>query len=168
MKNRFNIFIVSIIMGAIFLLINIFIMNKFWGISDDTDIKENIEHIEIKDTVCFKDQVLSYIFELRLEHPYVVYAQALEETGRFNSTIFRENNNLFGMKMAWNRATTAIGINRGHAVYKNWKHSVIDYALFQSSYMRGLTRDEYINKLSRMYAENELYKNNLLKIIERL
>ncbi len=126
----------------------------------------NIE-IDKLDSAEFADQLLTYIFDLRLEHPYIVFAQAVEESGHFKSEIFQENNNLFGMKMPWNRATTAIGINRGHAVYTSWRQSVIDYAFFQMSYMRGLTREEYLSKLSKSYAENKKYVANLKRIIER-
>ena len=126
----------------------------------------NIE-IDKLDSAEFADQLLTYIFDLRLEHPYIVFAQAIEESGHFKSEIFQENNNLFGMKMPWSRATTAIGINRGHAVYTSWRQSVIDYAFFQMSYMRGLTREEYLLKLSKSYAENKKYVANLKRIIER-
>jgi len=45
----------------------------------------------------------------------LITAQAGFETGNFTSVIFKENNNLFGMKLPKVRKTTAIGENRGHA-----------------------------------------------------
>ena len=48
------------------------------------------------------------------------------------------------MKVPERRSTVVIGVNRGHAVYLDWKMSVIDYALFQEAYMSGLTEDEYL------------------------
>ena len=63
---------------------------------------------------------------MRIEHPYIVYAQAMIESNNFQSKIYRENNNMFGMKMPERRATLAIGINKGHAVYRNWRECVID------------------------------------------
>lgn len=119
----------------------------------------------VKDTLSFQDSVLNFIFNLRLEHPYIVYAQALEESGRFTSVIFRENNNLFGMKMPEKRTTIAIGINKGHAVYGTWQDSVIDYALWQSSYMRGLSEIDYLIKLRNTYAKSVNYDERI-KIIK--
>lgn len=115
------------------------------------------------DSVSFSDRVLSKIIELRLEHPYIVYSQAVWESGHFKSAIFLENNNMFGMKFPTNRPTTAIGINRGHAVYESWEMCLVDYAMFQSSYMRGLTREQYFERLSS-YAEDENYVHNLRKM----
>ena len=121
---------------------------------------------KIKDTLEFKDSVLNFIFELRLDHPYIVYSQAIIESGNFTSNIWRENNNMFGMKMPERRPTLAIGISKGHAVYKNWKECIIDYALFQSSYLRELTEEEYFMKISNSYAEDGSYEKKVRK--ERL
>ena len=112
------------------------------------------------DSASFSDRVLARIIELRLEHPYIVYSQVVWESGHFKSPIFLENNNMFGMKFPTNRPTTAIGINRGHAVYESWEMCLVDYAMFQSSYMRGLTREQYFERLSS-YAEDEDYVNNI-------
>ncbi|MCK9164028.1 MAG: glucosaminidase domain-containing protein [Bacteroidales bacterium] len=157
--------IMVVIFFIIALAIMVVIANKI-SKKKNSEVQK-IEHLEPTDSTAFADELLTYIFELRLEHPYIVFAQAIEESGHFKSIIFEENNNLFGMKMAWNRTTTAIGINRGHAVYTSWKQSVIDYAFFQMSYMRGLTREEYLIKLSNSYAENEQYVDNLQKILKR-
>ncbi len=158
-------------LNAIFILILVTLVTIVFTISISFNIRHSkqpeITNIDNLDSAEFADQLLTYIFDLRLEHPYIVFAQAIEESGHFKSEIFQENNNLFGMKMPWNRATTAIGINRGHAVYTSWRQSVIDYAFFQMSYMRGLTREEYLSKLSKSYAENKKYVANLKRIIER-
>ena len=116
----------------------------------------------------FKDDVLNYIYEMRIDHPYIVYAQAIKETGTFTSAIFLENHNLFGMKAAYGRATTCIGINRGHAVYLNWKMSIIDYALFQEAYMRNLSEDEYFAKLGKIYAQDKNYERDLRILVKSI
>lgn len=120
-----------------------------------------IHSIKIKDTLEFKDSVLNFIFDLRLDHPYIVYSQAIIESGDFTSNIWKENNNMFGMKMPERRSTLAIGINKGHAVYRNWKECIIDYALFQSSYLRGLTEEEYFIKIGNSYAEDGSYEKKI-------
>lgn len=117
------------------------------------------------DTSDFADQVLTLLLDLRLEHPYVVFAQAKLESGNFTSDIFKHNNNLFGMKMPWRRATLATGVNRGHAVYSDWRHSVYDYALWQSAYMRGLTQEQYLKKLSASYADDDNYIHKLRRLL---
>jgi uncharacterized FlgJ-related protein len=52
------------------------------------------------------------------------------ETGRFTSDIFKENRNLFGMRLAKIRDTTAIGENRKHAVYASIEDSIEDLSLY--------------------------------------
>lgn len=59
-----------------------------------------------------------------------VFCQAAFETGNFSSVIFREQNNLFGMKLARIRPTTATGEQRGHATFKSIADSVKDYAIY--------------------------------------
>ena len=107
------------------------------------------------------DEILSYILDLRIENAYIVYAQARLESGNFTSDIFMENNNLFGMKMAERRPTTAIGVNRGHAVYKSWRESVIDYALMQAAYYLGLDEKTYLDKICSVYATDTTYRKRL-------
>lgn len=115
----------------------------------------------------FQDSLLNYIYELRVQHPYIVYAQAIIESGNFSSKIFKENNNLFGMKLAYQRPTTAIRAQYSHAVYKNWKESVLDYAIWQSIYARNLTEEEYFIKL-KSYAMDENYVNLINKVKNNL
>lgn len=55
-----------------------------------------------------------------------ITSQAAFETGGFTSTIFKENNNLFGMKSAGQ--SLVVGENRGHAVYNSIEDSIKDYA----------------------------------------
>lgn len=86
------------------------------------------------ETSTFNEIMLLRALSDLVEHPEIVYAQAILETGSFSSNIFKENNNLFGMKTPRVRPTTAIGTHRGHAKYKSWQDSVRDYALWQEYY----------------------------------
>ena len=98
--------------------------------------------------------------ELKIKYPEVALSQARLETGNFTSDIFKENHNLFGMKMAEKRPTSAIGVNRGHASYTNWKESVIDYALFQSfiiAKLQTVSRDSYRKHIQKYYSETSDY-----------
>ena len=106
--------------------------------------------------------------KLNFVHSDIVYAQAVQETGRFTSTIFKENNNLFGMKVANQRCTTNQGVSRGHAKYNTWTDSVIDYAMYQSKYTSRFTREQYFQYLEKYYAEDPTYVKRLRTIIKRL
>ncbi len=104
--------------------------------------------------------LLQFMNELGVKYPETVLAQARLETGNFTSPIFKENHNLFGMKVAKKRPTTAIGVNRNHAQYKNWKDSVIDYALFQSYAISKLPQDthkDYRDYIQKFYSETSDY-----------
>lgn len=56
----------------------------------------------------------------------LVYAQAWHETGGFKSAVFKENNNLFGMKRSTVRNYDT-GTNRGHATFKSLSDNIKDY-----------------------------------------
>ena len=124
--------------------------------------------VPVQDSLVLRDSILNEIYNMRIEHPYIVYAQAIIESGNFTSKIWKENNNMFGMKMPERRATLAIGIRSGHSIYKSWKDCLIDYALYQMSYMRGLTEDEYFDKLKQSYASDEYYINKVRKLKQSL
>ena len=105
-----------------------------------------------------------------IEHPDIVFAQAILETGHFKSNNCKEANNLFGMMMPNVRETVAIGKNeRGFAVYETWMHSVQDYALYQSYMMRKkkMTRSQYLSFIDRKYSESRGYAKKLKSIIQR-
>ena len=115
-----------------------------------------------------EEAFINYLRDINIRFPEVVYAQAYLESGGFKSEIFKVNNNLFGMKVAKQRPTTALMLDRNHAVYDHWKSSVIDYALYQSHYLRAVKgRDEYINTIGRVYAEDPNYLGKVKKIIEQ-
>lgn len=107
-----------------------------------------------------EERLLEKLIAYKVKFPELVLAQAKHETGNYTSVIFLENHNLFGMKLSERRPSTAIGINRGHALYKNWEDSVMDYALYQTTYMRTITTEaDYIKYLESYYAEDPSYVN---------
>lgn len=114
-----------------------------------------------------KDKMVTLIKELNIKYPHIVYAQSLIETGYFNSKIFKENNNLFGMRQAKTRVTTAQGTQYNHAYYESWRESVYDYAFYQCRYLPTIKNDEeYLDYLSRSYAEDPNYISKIKSIIE--
>ena len=116
--------------------------------------------------------LINYINSKPIKHKHIVFAQAKLETGNFSSTIFKENNNLFGMKYVKDfksnrtRETTAIGSKYYHAVYKDWKQSVDDYLLWQQMFKKTPIEKEsdYFKLLKSRYAEDQRYVN-VLKVL---
>jgi uncharacterized FlgJ-related protein len=115
-----------------------------------------------------EEKLIEKITELNFRYPHIILAQAKLESGHFKSTIFLENNNMFGMKEAKLRANLAKGTNRNHAYYDTWQESVIDYALYYSSYLRSIkTEGEYFEYLKQNYAEDPTYVQRLKQIIKK-
>jgi hypothetical protein len=123
------------------------------GVKNSIDYEEALMIVTEQDSFTER-KLVDYLIELNIKFPDIVFAQARYESGNFGSRIFLENHNLFGMKVANVRATTALGEQYGHAYYSNWKQSVLDYALYQNAYTRKLkTREEYMTYLKNYYAE---------------
>lgn len=114
------------------------------------------------------DKMVYLMKELNIKYPHIVFAQSLIETGHFDSKIFKENNNLFGMKQARTRVTTAQGTQYNHAYYDNWRESVYDYAFYQCRYLSGLkNEEEYLAYLGRSYAEDPNYVSKIRGLVKR-
>lgn len=112
-------------------------------------------------------KLVQMLKDLNVRFPHIVMAQAIIESGHFQSNIFRTNYNLFGMKQAKMRCTTAKGTNQAHAYYDNWKESVYDYAFFQSRYLHDLkTEAQYLEYLDLNYAEAKDYDVAIKRIIK--
>lgn len=112
-------------------------------------------------------RLIEQIKALNFRYPHIVLAQSYQESGHYNSTIFRENNNMFGMKEAVVRSNLAKGTNRGHAMYNSWQECVIDYALYYSTYLSNIkTEGEYFEFLKQNYAEDPTYVVRLKSIIK--
>jgi len=135
----------------------------------DEDLVESTVLVSQNNIPEFSQEALvDLLKDLNVKHPHIVLAQAILETGTFNSDVFRQNHNLFGMKQAKIRVCTAKGTNLGHAYYDNWVESVYDYALYQSSYLRDLkSEDSYFNYLGSNYAEDPNYVKSLKRVIRK-
>ena len=115
-----------------------------------------------------KEKLAQMLKDLNVKHPHIVMAQSMIETGRWKSQIFLENHNLFGMKEARQRITTAGGTQSNHAFYNHWRESVYDYAFYQSSYLRSVRSEaDYFQYLGASYAEDPNYVNAVKQMIER-
>ena len=113
-------------------------------------------------------KLIEKIKQLNFRFPHIILAQSYQETGHYKSGIFLENNNLFGMQEAKLRSNLAKGTNRNHAYYDTWQESVIDYALFYSTYLHDIkTEGEYFEYLKQNYAEDPTYVQRLKEMIKK-
>ena len=120
------------------------------------------EHNEFTETA-----LIAKIKTLNFKYPHIILAQSYLESGHYNSPIFKENHNMFGMREAAQRANLAKGSNRNHAYYDNWQDSVLDYALYYSTYLYSInTEEEYFQYLKQNYAGDTLYVERLKSIIK--
>ncbi len=158
---------------CIFLLF--FLFSHTPDIENKVILAGNVE-ITTKTEEFSPEALKAYISEKELLHPEIVYAQAIWETGGFESRIFKENNNLFGMKYIHDcncsitrkgtRETTAIGSKYKHAVYDNWKSSVDDYLLWQKMFKKTpiVKETDYFTLLGKWYATDPNYVKHIKNI----
>lgn len=111
------------------------------------------------------EAIYQFMKAVGVKYPEIVWSQVALETG-FKSDIFTENYNLFGMKRACCRPNVQEGESRGHATYKNWKMSIIDYAMWQVSTGVWKLKSEsaYMNYLHGRYAEDPQYVHKVSAI----
>lgn len=120
------------------------------------------------DSTFTEESLINYMEELNMAFPHIVLAQAKLETGNFTSKVFKDNNNLFGMKRAGKRPSTVKHISRGHGRYMHWKESVLDYALRQAYYRaHSMKSDEeyYQHLIQSGYARDVNYISKIRKIV---
>lgn len=154
---------------VICLLIGISIMFIIATIVQAKGNKKNTLQEVIEFTPCYKDSIANFLIELKVKYPHIVLSQSIIESGNYTSKVFLENNNPFGMKLSWNRSTTALGIKNGYAYYSNLRDAIIDYAFMQSSYYRSAkTEEDYYILLQKSYAEDKEYINKVRKIANKL
>lgn len=112
------------------------------------------------------DLALLLMREMEVQHPQIVLAQMKLESGYYKSKLSQRNNNYFGMKHPYQRATMSMGEKNGYAHYRNWAYSILDYALWQRQYAYNLNEDEYLQKLGKVYAEDAAYVRKLKNLAD--
>lgn len=92
-----------------------------------------------------------------IEHPDIVYAQAVLETGNFRSAVCKEHNNLFGL---YNSKS------RDYYRFNHWVESVVAYRDWIQR--RYDPPNDYYMFLERInYAEDSLYTHKLKQIVRK-
>ena len=164
-------FIALLIILSMYLILTAMVTGaKTQGFNEgmNTAVESELLILDSAEEVFSQQALVEELKRLNVRFPHIILAQAILETGYYDSRIYHENNNLFGMKEARARATTARGTQLGHAFYDNWKESVTDYALYQAAYLNKLrTEKKYLNYLEKNYAEAKDYDKMLVEIIER-
>lgn len=125
------------------------------------------KNLELENSTKFSQQMLEdLLIQMNFKYPHIVYAQAILETGNFSSKNFKQNNNMFGMKRAKSRITTAMESSSTYAVYNSWEKSLIDYGLYQSRYIyRIKSESDYYSYIENNYASDPDYVSKLKNII---
>lgn len=99
--------------------------------------------------------------------PEILLAQAKLESGNYSSSIYRGNNNLYGMKECSKRQTTQTSIKSGYGVYSNWQLSVLDRILWDAfTFRERPTEDEYFEAL-KSYAQDTNYIAKIKSMIKK-
>ena len=108
-------------------------------------------------------QLIEAIFQYNVSHDVAQFiaAQSCLETGFGTSNIYRENHNLFGMKVPSKRITTCIGNNRGHASYYNEIASLFDYWLWLVYFNFDSGHLSDVSKFSKKLASTPFNPNGL-------
>ena len=113
-----------------------------------------------------EERMVTYAKSIGIKYIDVMVAQSRIETGWYSSKVFLEGANLFGMKLAMRRPTTASGEHRRHARYSDWFRSVQDYKLWQEMVLTKVeSKKEYMNYIAKHYAQNPNYLNLIKKQI---
>lgn len=151
----------------------LFTLGYFSG-TNNYIVNHFVNKTEVTDTLVVhgepfaEESLIRLLKDCNAKYPYIILAQAKIESGGFKSKIFKQNNNMFGMRKARQRITTAQSEKSTYAYYRDWIDCVYDYLMYQSSVMCTATNeDEYFAKLGARYAEDPGYVEKLKQVIKR-
>jgi hypothetical protein len=139
----------------------------FGLIDKNTHIYEGALNVYLHKPAFTEDKLVQQMGGMNLRFPHIALAQAKLESSRYKSLIFKENNNLFGMKEAKQRITLAKGTRRNHAYYDTWEDSVLDYAFWCATYANKCKTEQQFYTLLSTYAKDPMYESKLRKIVEK-
>lgn len=159
--------VIGIIISLTLVITTILSFITLMSVNDVKLISAETKAIILRDNDVFtRDKLKNYLEQLNVKYPDVVMAQAEIESGHFTSKLFRENNNMFGMKISTSRPTTQNGEQNGYAYYNTWRESVLDYAMYSACYLNKIqTKKEYLQYLGKNYAEDSCYVQKICKRI---
>lgn len=127
----------------------------------------NEYYILAEEDLFSEEQLIEEIKLYNFKHPHIILAQAILESGNFTSNVFKSHNNMFGMKIAKSRVTCAQKDVGDYAYYNNWKMSLVDRALYETTYLRkSKSEDDYLKAMCASYAEDVEYRRKLQKVVD--
>lgn len=153
-QSIFNI-TVSILL-VILGIFQIFIYKKL------SELQKPEPQIEYEEVITFFDKspeegLMDALIYFEVQHPHIVYAQAILETGNFTSKVYKENNNLFGLYDSRNKKYYA---------FNHWSESIIAYINY-IQYKYSPPKDYYKFLQDIGYAEDPTYTDKLRIIVEK-
>lgn len=113
---------------------------------------------EINDTVLYQ-----FLLDNNAWYPDILLKQAKIESANYTSNVYKNTNNLYGMRKVGKRQTTQLNnIYNGYGCYNNWCLSVLDRMLWDIFVFKGEkpSEEEYLKAMS-IYAEDKNYINKL-------
>jgi hypothetical protein len=117
----------------------------YWFINQPEQINDSILYLFLKDNNAW--------------YPEILLKQAKLESGNYTSNVYKNTNNLYGMKKVGSRQTTQLNTTyNGYGCYTNWCESVLDRILWDMDRFNNTkpTKEEYFKAIS-IYAEAENY-----------
>jgi flagellum-specific peptidoglycan hydrolase FlgJ len=154
---------------TILLMVGSFFIGRYFQ-SDTLDNIENevrIVNLQKEKDRFSKERFIDELKNKKVKFPYIVMAQAIMESGLGRSDLFKKNNNLFGMRQAKSRMTTAAESKSNFAYYNKWQDCILDMAYFQASYLNDINSEEkYLLYLGANYAEAPTYIAKLKSVIK--
>lgn len=122
----------------------------------DTVITEIIIEPDFMDKPA-STRLMDALVYYHVQHPEIVYAQAILETGHFKSKLCKEANNLFGLYNSKEKR---------YYKFNHWSESVVAYKEWVQR--RYKPPENYYNFLNRInYASDPKYISKLKQIIKR-
>ena len=106
-------------------------------------------------------------------YPEIIMAQFILESRSGTSNIALNARNFYGMKYIGTKGRPTLQIPSmnvgGYGMYINWQHSILDRVLWDD-YVFNKTipsREQYLNKIGGIYAEDPDYINKILRIANK-
>lgn len=113
---------------------------------------------EINDTVLYQ-----FLLDNNAWYPDILLKQAKIESANYTSNVYKNTNNLYGMRKVGKRQTTQLNnVYNSYGCYNNWCLSVLDRMLWDIFVFKGEkpSEEEYLKAMS-IYAEDKNYINKL-------
>lgn len=113
---------------------------------------------EINDSILYQ-----FLLNNNAWYPDILLKQAKIESANYSSNVYKNTNNLYGMKRVGKRQTTQLNNTyNGYGSYNNWCLSVLDRMLWDIFIFKGKkpSKEEYLNAMN-IYAEDEFYIQKL-------